>query len=249
VRIEEASSTNISSVGVSSTQYTNNGCTGVYMDHNEVGTPIGGYNSTVISSVTYYYGVHASLIGTTAVGSASQSDVTLSYNLLGGCRAYLVNPNATTYTNAALSYNKVTPLNNFQNPQSTTGLTLTSLEWGGNDQYLDVESWTTATLLHGWTNQGGGLYTCQYKMIDRNTVWLIGVISSASMSNVQFMTLPASLSPQNTGGDYPLGFHTGTGSGQGAFLRVSTTGACSIINSNTSTGAVAFNTKIPLDNI
>jgi hypothetical protein len=112
------------------------------------------------------------------------------------------------------------------------------------------ESWHPAALLNGWANAGGGLYGCQYTKLATNKVTLMGVINSAAMTNAQFMTLPLGYRPLNTGGDYGIGEHTSTALGtQGAFLRVSTTGACSIQNATTTTGAVAFNVDIPLDNI
>jgi hypothetical protein len=108
------------------------------------------------------------------------------------------------------------------------------------------ETWHNATLINGWANQGGGLDTLQYKLMPDNSIWLKGTISPAAQTNTQFMTLPAGYRPF-TAQDIGVGFHTATGAGQGAFLRVATSGACSILNSTTTTGAVCVNCRIPLD--
>jgi hypothetical protein len=124
---------------------------------------------------------------------------------------------------------------------------------GGNSTtptVITTDTWHAASLLNGWANQGGGLYECQYKLMEDNSVWLIGVINPAAMTSTQFMTLPVAYRPQNTGGDYPLGEHTTAPLGtNGAFLRVQTTGACSLINATTGSGAIIVNIRIPLDNI
>jgi hypothetical protein len=119
-----------------------------------------------------------------------------------------------------------------------------------NPTVITTDSWNAAALLNGWANAGGGLYEAQYRLCADNTVHLIGVINSAAMTATQFMTLPAGYRPLNTGGDHPIGEHTTTPLGtEGAFLRVGTTGACSIINSAVASGIIVFNTRIPLDNI
>jgi len=110
-----------------------------------------------------------------------------------------------------------------------------------------LETWTKPSLSNSWANQGGGLYGFQYKMTPIG-VWLVGVLNPASRTADLFFTLPVAYRP-NGGGDHPVGFHTTTGAGSGAFLRVGSDGTCSIINSSTTMGAVEFNVIVPVDTI
>lgn len=114
---------------------------------------------------------------------------------------------------------------------------------------VTTDTWHAAAPANGWANQGGGLYELQYRLMPDNSVWLIGVISSAALTSTQFFTLPAGYRPANTGGDYPVGFHTSAGYTAGCFLRIATSGACSVVNAVAGTGAVLINARIPLDNI
>lgn len=130
-----------------------------------------------------------------------------------------------------------------------TGFTgqITSFQPGSNP--ANVETWHKPSLSNGWANQGGGLFAFQYRYVALNNggaVWMIGVLDPSGQTNTTFFTLPAAYQPAGAG-DHPIGFHTTTGAGQGAFLRVGTNGACSILNSTTGSGAIVINCFIPLD--
>jgi hypothetical protein len=71
-------------------------------------------------------------------------------------------------------------------------------------------------------------------------------MTSAAMTNVQFMSMPAAYQPA-TAQDFPVGFHAATGPTQGVFLRVSSTGGVSILNATTGTGVVVLSALISLD--
>lgn len=100
--------------------------------------------------------------------------------------------------------------------------------------------------LSGWANAGGSLASLQFACTADGKVHIIGVITSAAMSATQFMTLPATGYRPAVSQDFAAGFHTSTGYTQGAFLRVTPAGACSVINATTSTGVVLVNVLIPL---
>lgn len=111
---------------------------------------------------------------------------------------------------------------------------------------ITTDAWNVpGALANGWANAGGGLASLQYSLLPSDAVHLIGVISPAASTSTAFYTLPAGYRPA-VSQDMPVGFHTATGAGQGAFLRVNTAGQCSILNSTTSTGTVCVNSVIPL---
>jgi hypothetical protein len=109
------------------------------------------------------------------------------------------------------------------------------------------DTWHVPAFSNSWSNQGGGLMPLQYRKEQVNKVHLIGVLNPAARTSDLFTTLPAGNRP-TTGIEAPIGFHTSTGAGSGAFLRVGTDGSCSIINSGTGIGACIVNAFIPLDN-
>jgi hypothetical protein len=112
-----------------------------------------------------------------------------------------------------------------------------------------IVSSTALTLLNSWANQGGGLQQAQVIRNAQNEVHLLAVLSPAAATAAQFATIPAGLRPIGAAVEDGLGFHTAVGAGTGAFLRVATTGAASIINFAVGMGAVVVNTKIPLTTI
>lgn len=108
------------------------------------------------------------------------------------------------------------------------------------------DAWRPLAPSGGWVNAAGGLSQLQYKKTAANEVWIYGVINSAGMTSATFATLPAGYIP-GFGDDYGVNFHTSTGYTQGAYLRVMTSGALSIVNATTSTGVVLISQQIPLD--
>lgn len=108
---------------------------------------------------------------------------------------------------------------------------------------------TALTLVNGWANQGGGLMQAQVIKNAQNEAHLLAVLNPAALTAAQFTTIPAGLRPTGAAVECGLGFHTSAGAGSGAFLRVATTGAASILNAVTTMGAVVVNCKIPLTTI